>query len=330
VDVTSSDRGRALTAGFGGLWAVLLAAGDGKRIASLTHDLDGESVPKQFWAADGRRSMIRWAIDRAARVVPAERLVTVVASHHRCWWSGQLSDLPARNIVVQPRNRGTAAGLLLPLLEILRRDPLATILVLPSDHYVSDEPVLAEAMTRAVEVAQGHPDRVVLLGMQPTDADVEYGWIVPASHEGSVRRVVSFVEKPAREQAARLMERGAVLNSLILVATGMSLLRAIEDAAPRLSRRFAEWLDSGDLSGSRLDRVYRHLAVHDFSREVLERSVERLDVLNVEPCGWSDLGTPARLSDYCRRVGATKPRVTGSVGANTSTTPPVVAAVATR
>jgi mannose-1-phosphate guanylyltransferase len=45
-----------------------------------------------------------------------------------------LSEMPKSNIMVQPSNRGTGNGVLLPLIHILARDPAAHIVLLPSDH----------------------------------------------------------------------------------------------------------------------------------------------------------------------------------------------------
>jgi len=40
----------------------------------------------------------------------------------------------------------------------------------------------------------------------------------------------------------------------------------------------------------------------DFSREILQKQPARLQVLMVPPCGWSDIGTPARLVTTLRTV----------------------------
>lgn len=58
-------------------WAVIPAGGDGTRLASLT-SRDGKPVPKQYCALSGPRTLLRMALDRAERLVPASRTVTVV------------------------------------------------------------------------------------------------------------------------------------------------------------------------------------------------------------------------------------------------------------
>lgn len=227
----------------GHLWAIILAAGEGRRLGSLTRDDQGSSVPKQYCAFDGSETMLRWTVKRAARVVPVDQIVTVVAAQHRRWWRRELFDLPPENVVAQPRNKGTAVGLLLPLTEVLKRDPLATVVVLPSDHHVADEKILQQAILAAFRAVDADDGRVVLLGIAPRDSDADYGWIMTSDSEGPVQRVASFVEKPAPELARRLMEQGGLLNSMIIAASGATLLRLYARSVPLLLDRFTTWRD---------------------------------------------------------------------------------------
>ena len=285
------------------LWAILLAAGDGVRVRPLTTDSRGESVPKQYCTFDGHQSMLRWAVNRAARLVPKRHIVAVVARQHQRFWQCELSDLAPENLLVQPQNKGTAAGLLLPLLDILRRDPQATILVLPSDHFVADETCLSRIIGDAIGAIRYDPNRVVLVGMTPQEADTEYGWIVPSGPTtATIQHVSAFMEKPDRSTAQMLKNRGALLNSLILVAAGRTLLHLFDRAAPDLVGEFVSWHDRAPGRRPGLDGLYPHLPTYDFSRQLLERSADCLSVIRASPCGWSDLGTPKRLQQYRRRA----------------------------
>ena len=114
------------------VWAVVLAAGEGLRLRRASRGGSDSQIPKQYRKLDGLESMLQWTLRRAVTVTAESRVVVVVARDHRCWWEPQLADHPDQNIVVQPHNRGTAVGILLPLLEILARDPIADILILPS------------------------------------------------------------------------------------------------------------------------------------------------------------------------------------------------------
>jgi mannose-1-phosphate guanylyltransferase len=229
-----------------------------------------------------------------------KRIVTVVAAQHREWWERELSDCPTDNVVIQPRNRGTAAGILLPLLRIVQRDPRAGIIVLPSDHYVARESVLRRAIVEATQAVHLDESRVVLLGMTPRECDTEYGWIVPSAENQPVCKVTAFVEKPDRTKARFLLRHGALLNSLILVATGRTLLQLYDHAIPRLVGEFISWRDEAAGGPTALEALYQTLPSCDFSREVLEPSGECLSVVRAADCGWTDVGTPARLESFYR------------------------------
>jgi mannose-1-phosphate guanylyltransferase len=131
-------------------WALVLAAGDGRRLSELTTDTTGRSVPKQYCTLGGGPSLLQAAINRGRSFVEADHVSVIVAAAHRRWWWRALRDLPARNVIVQPSNRGTANGILLQLLHLEQADPAAEVVLLPSDHLVIDESVLAAAVQRAV------------------------------------------------------------------------------------------------------------------------------------------------------------------------------------
>jgi mannose-1-phosphate guanylyltransferase len=285
----------------GHLWALLLAAGDGNRVRSLIHTADGAPAPKQFCVLHGRQSLLRRTIERAAALVPRRRIVTVVAERHRRWWEKELSVCPMENVVVQPHNRGTAAGILLPLLRIVQQDRLATIIVLPSDHHVAREELLSQSIEEAVQAVRMDQSRVVLLGMTARECDTEYGWILPSGGSRPVGAVTAFVEKPDSTRARFLLRSGALLNSLIFVATGRTLLQLYDHATPRLVGELVAWRDEAAGRSTALETLYRTLPSYDFSREVLEPSCDFLSVLRAPDCGWTDVGTPERLACLCGR-----------------------------
>jgi mannose-1-phosphate guanylyltransferase len=167
----------------GNTWAIVLAAGEGSRLHSLTTTEAGIAMPKQYCSLRGGRSLLREALQRAETIAsPANRCI-VVAPHHKHWWDAELAAEPESNVIVQPSNRGTANGILLPLLHIMARDPDARIVLLPSDHHVSDERLLSAALEEAVRKLEARRDQVLLLGISPEEADPDLGYIVPGRTE---------------------------------------------------------------------------------------------------------------------------------------------------
>lgn len=285
-------------------WALVLAAGDGTRLSALTTDEHGITVPKQFCSLDGGASLLETTIRRARAVAPARRTCVVVADHHRHWWDDALSGLPPRNAVVQPRNRGTANGILLPVLDILARDPAARIVVLPSDHHVGEEAVMASALREAVSALASQCENLLLLGIAPEEPDPELGYIVPGHGDAhTVLPVARFVEKPPREVAVQLVAEGALWNSLIFAVEANALIDIFRETHAEAVTAMQAAIGEENRSWH-LQALYDRLPVIDFSRHVLERAADRLRVRAVPRCGWTDLGTVPRIASM---IGLSRP-----------------------
>lgn len=281
-------------------WVLVLAAGEGSRLQALTTTSSGVAVPKQYCSLRGGPSLLHDALRRAQAVAPPERTCAIVASQHHRWWRSLPQSIPASNIIVQPRNRGTANGILLPLLHIVHRDPDASILVLPSDHYVRRETVLAGSLREAMEQVAACGQRMVMLGLTPQDADPELGYIVPGGDVGpGVRDVQQFIEKPDAATARRIIGRGGLWNAFIFAVRGQSLLEVFEAHCPEIVMEMRGFITHPDETTrtAGLVELYERLPSLDFSRDILERCATQARVITVPPCGWSDLGTPRRVAE---------------------------------
>ncbi len=297
-------------------WALVLAAGEGSRLKALTMMPSGVHVPKQFCSLLSGPSLVHEALHRAQFIAPRERVYTIVAAQHRCWWERLPGQLSASNVIVQPENRGTANGILLGLTHIAERDRNARIVLLPADHHVREEPTLAASLRCAVEHLRLRPNEILLLGIAPDEPDPELGYIVPGDRARlGTFEVSQFVEKPTTPRARELIENGALWNAFIVAATAQSLLDLLAIRYPEIVtamrdvvRRDLHRPDNPIATAE----LYECLPSLDFSRHVLGNGREaRLRVLPVPPCGWSDLGTSTRLAETLRQVrGDRRPRET--------------------
>ncbi len=289
----------------GNTWAIVLAGGEGSRLHGLTMTALGIAVPKQFCSLRGGHSLLLEALKRAEAIARPEYTCAVVSQHHRRWWGPAFSAMPIANIVVQPRNCGTANGILLPLLYILARDPEARVVLLPSDHHVRDEQALAVALQMAARELPTRRDQIVLIGILPEEADPDLGYIVPGRPDGAVSTVDRFVEKPDPLLAQVLVETGALWNAFIVAASGRALLQVFVQRIPQIvvdmQAMIAQNPFTADLSCAAMD-LYRDLPDLDFSRQLLVGAESLLRVLQAQRCGWTDLGTPKRLAETLRAL----------------------------
>ncbi|MGH8186973.1 MAG: sugar phosphate nucleotidyltransferase [Steroidobacteraceae bacterium] len=294
------------------VWALILAGGDGSRLRALTTKPCGTSVPKQYCSLHGGHSLLEDALKRAAAVVPLSRICTIVAEQHRQWWvetPSLVESLELGNLIVQPRNRGTAIGILYSLLHLLAKDPDAQVLVLPADHYVREEKVLRQSMLAALDRVHRGDGRPVLLGLEPDEVDAELGYVLPGEPDPLGGCCVSrFIEKPAFSIAKEIIAAGGLWNTFIIAGTAAQLMELFLPRFAALVMQMQVTLSRGSSSGSptaswpALLDLYERLPDLDFSRDLLQEQPAKLSVLRTAPCGWSDLGTPHRVGETLQRL----------------------------
>jgi mannose-1-phosphate guanylyltransferase len=292
------------------VWAVVLAGGEGTRVRGFLQEVCGGSGLKQFSTVIGSRSMLRCTLDRITRLIPPERVLVVVSSQHRADAEKQLAGWPRQNVIYQPKNRDTAPGILLPLAHITNRDPLATVVVFPSDHFILDEERFLGAVKKALAELKKHSSKMILLGMAPQEGEeTEYGYIVGAARQPlreEVSPVAGFVEKPPLSQARELIQRGALWNTMVFAVENGVLWEMAQRTSPALYHAFRliqMTLRNGGPSPRALEHVYEIIPSANFSSAICEPLAAKLCVLPVPDVGWSDWGTPASILRTLKKLG---------------------------
>jgi mannose-1-phosphate guanylyltransferase len=293
------------------LWTVVLAAGAGRRLAEVTG-----GIPKQFWRAEGGSSLLKQTLDRFVPLAPRSRTVVVVNTEHLPHVAASDITGSVPGLIVQPEDRGTAAGVLLALTPVLERAPESVVMITPSDHGVLDDLTYRSRILEAVRAARERDD-VVLFGVEPTQPHTDYGWISlgTSSSIRGLRPVVSFAEKPAFETAASLFASGAVWNTMVVVGRAQALWDLYVRHLPELACTFAGVIEQR--AARRADAfasLYRTLPAYDFSRDLLTHTRGLSASVWPATVGWSDLGTPERLREWQRSMTAHAPsaRVTSA------------------
>lgn len=310
IEQRVARRGEPFRAGARSPWAVVLAGGEGVRLRPLTRRLYGEPRPKQFCPLLGRRTLLRQTLDRVESTIPAERTLVIGLESHAALLARDLGERPRSTVLKQPLTRGTAAAVLLAAQWIEAHDPGATVVYFPSDHFIARED---EFMAQVAEVAgfvQSRPQWIVLLGAQPDEAEVEYGWIRPgAPVDGGLRwplhRVVRFQEKPSREAAQAMWREGCLWNTFVFAASAAGLLAAGSECVPSLAARLARLPAFWDSEHERwaIRHAYALAPTASFSRSVLEISTRPVAVSTLPAGAWRDVGSPARAIRTMASIG---------------------------
>jgi len=298
----------------GEAWAVVLAGGEGTRLRGLVRHAIGSERPKQFCRLIGTRTMLRHTWDRAAQVVDPARIVTIITAGQERYLDEEAREGVPGTVLVQPENKETAPGLLLPLLWIARRNPAASAAVFPSDHFIWMEERFARSVRTALAAAEYWPHRLALLGVEADGPETGYGWITPGAplalgSSPELYAVHRFWEKPDRQTAARLFAARSLWNTLVLAGRVQATLALAESWVPQVLEPLRAAAPSLGTPGeaAALATAYGRIPAANFSRSLLSRCPGSLMVLAARYMGWSDWGDPDRvvhtLQRYDRRPG---------------------------
>jgi mannose-1-phosphate guanylyltransferase len=295
---------------------IVLSAGHGTRVSDFIYRLRADALPKQYVNFIGKRSMLEHTFHRAEKLIPAEQLYAVIAKEHLRFGEvrRQIGSRPPETVVIQPENKDTAPGILLPLICLHRRYPDAAVALFPSDHFILEEDSFMRYVGRAFRIVAQDGSRIVLLGVEPHSPVTEYGYIVPGDEikepGGAPSRTVElFVEKPGPEAAKKIIRSGALWNTRVMVVKAKTLMGVFERATPKLYRSFQRIMEAlGTGNEERVvEQVYQESSPINFSTSVLEclplEYRRALLVLPMRGVTWSDWGSADRLIADLQKFG---------------------------
>jgi mannose-1-phosphate guanylyltransferase len=279
-----------------------------------------QGPPPQFRTFVGSRSVIRHAADRARRLAPSDRIVTVIDSRDRVAFEKAAGAEYPGAVLFEPWSRGTAPELFRALTYVLAHDPDAVVVVLPANHFVFPEGRFLCAAADAVQLAERFEDRVILLGQVPDGAEMDYSWIepgrpspgrlpgAPGKQPLPIRRLH---DRPATAETELLYHQGGLLNSKVLSARGNALWTLGERHLAAVVRPFAALrtmlggrlasLHSGDAQA--LSDLFDAIPEADLHRDLLGRSQNSILVLRMAYVQWSDWARTRRVRQTLERFG---------------------------
>ena len=271
---------------------VVLCGGSGSRLWPLSR-ID---TPKQFLKLMDNHTLLQKTVLRTMEITGAleKELVVVTLNGMKAETTRQLHEISpnlARHVLGEPQARNTAAAVAYATMyvqQVFGDD--VTIWILPSDHYVGNEPALSEALGKAVMAAED--GYMVTFGILPTRPETGYGYMhkgdglnIPGAH-----RVHKFIEKPNRETATSFMESGEYLWS-----SGMHLFKAAIARENYMLHAPVTWntvkrsLVESLIEFKPSSFVYGTVTEEPFETAVMERA-EKVAVIPCDP-KWSDIGS---------------------------------------
>lgn len=261
------------------MWLVVLAGGVGSRFWPLSTP----ASPKQLLPLVTDKPLLRDTLDRLAPVAAPDRTLILTNAGLVDPIRAMAPEIPAENLVAEPRPVGTAGALAWAACEVLRRGgPDATMISVHADWSIGDPHAFRTTLLEAASIAQ-KTRALVTVGVVPSRPDPGFGYIEPGERlEDGASVVRAFIEKPDRARAAELVRNGCLWNSGIFVWNAEVFLDEIARHTPEVSSAVA----SASLGIEHFFATVKSISV---DVGVLERSQHVLVVPG--EFGWDDVGT---------------------------------------
>ena len=196
--------------------------------------------------------------------------------------------------MLEPLGRNSAPACCVAALMLADSEPDALMLIMPSDHAISDIPAFGRAIAQATAAAK--QGCLVTFGIKADRPETGYGYIKrgePLAGVPGAFTVAGFVEKPDRKHAEAFLQSGDYSwNSGIFLFPVGPLLTEFERLQPEMLAACRDALAKAkrDLDFLRLDpAAFADAPANSIDYAVMEHTPHAA-IVPVE-MGWSDVGT---------------------------------------
>jgi mannose-1-phosphate guanylyltransferase / mannose-6-phosphate isomerase len=287
------------------IYPVILSGGSGTRLWPLSRAM----YPKQFirFFNDQPYSFLGATVKRLAPSLGFAQPTLLCNNDHRFLVADDLAHagVEARAIILEPVARNTAAAIAVAALSVKAADPNAVMVVMPSDHAITDGAKFAESVSRAAVVAA--TGKLVLFGITPATPETGYGYIrkgvALGGAEAGAYMVAAFVEKPNVATAEQYLASGEYFwNSGIFVLHVQTFLDELKRLNPAVLAAAEQSLAkaTSDLGFFRLDGTeFAKSPSISVDYAVMEKTTAAA-MLPIS-VGWSDVGSWSSMWDVAAR-----------------------------
>ncbi|MDO4190298.1 MAG: mannose-1-phosphate guanylyltransferase [Bacteroidales bacterium] len=269
-------------------YCIIMAGGVGSRFWPYSTT----QCPKQFLDFFGTgRSLLQTTFDRIAHIMPVENIYIVSNKNYREQILEQLPELKPEQILLEPMRRNTAPCIAYAVYKIKKKTSDANILVVPSDHLITNELAFLDVVKEGLEFVDTN-DAILTLGIKPTRPETGYGYIQLGKGNGATRKVKTFTEKPNLELAKVFVDSGEFYwNAGIFLWSLNTIVNAFNTYLPDIANKFEAFTPYYDTpeEAQLLNEVYATCQNISIDYGVMEKAQNVY--VRMSEFGWSDLGT---------------------------------------
>ena len=174
------------------IYPIILAGGVGSRLWPLSRS----QFPKQCIDIQGTgKTMLQETFERIQKISNSGPVTIVCNQDHRFLVAEQSKAYgnALGEILLEPMGKNTAAAIACAAWNIYKQDPAGVLLVLASDHVISDTKIFEDK----VQIANIRAELglMVTFGIEPTYPETGYGYI-KCDGDGQSAKIQTFVESP--------------------------------------------------------------------------------------------------------------------------------------
>ncbi|MDP2830524.1 MAG: sugar phosphate nucleotidyltransferase, partial [bacterium] len=271
------------------MYSVILCGGSGTRLWPLSR----KNFPKQFLPLYSDKSLLQETFLRIRKIMPAENIILVTNKENFFNVFNQIKDVyqdfSKERILTEPASLNTAPAIAYAvkyLLEEMKINDKAPIIILPSDHYIGDTGNYLNLVKKAMaEIG----DNIGTIGIVPNKPETGFGYIKKGERQNGYYKVCDFKEKPDKPTAQMYVQSGQYLwNSGMYLFSAETFARELKAHSPEIYQIFSK-----DYGGFIKD--FKKMPAISIDMAISERSGKV--VVFEGDFYWSDIGSFDSLSE---------------------------------
>lgn len=278
---------------------IVLCGGSGSRLWPLSRS----TAPKQFHSLATKKTMLADTLDRVsgpinkgfyanARVIGSARFTSEISEQCKS------TTASMGQIILEPCIRDTSAAIAAAIADLAIKSPTQIVLILPSDHHVTDVDKFSAIMRCAAEDVEANGG-IMTIGIKPTRPETQFGYIEREDSSGPIYNVARFCEKPDLETAKNFLASGSFFwNGGIFMFRVSDMVQEFIRQQPQIwenaklasehGRRVAEKLFLNEKHFSACEKISIDFGVLENAKTI--RTIEA-------DFDWSDLGSWNQLHE---------------------------------
>ena len=280
------------------IYPVILCGGNGTRLWPMSRG----GYPKQYLKLTGENTLVQQTALRLNGVRNVASPIVITNAEQRFLVAEQLRsvNIAPSSIVLEPKGRNTAPAVAVAALLARQQSDDALLMVLPSDHVITNEAMFAKLANDAAAIARDN--YLVTFGIEPTEPHTGYGYIRSGAGLGSdgAYLVDRFVEKPDRATAQAFLQEGNYYwNSGMFMLKAAIYLEELGRHEPEILKQAELALQAAtrDADFIRLDaQAFAACPSISIDYAVMEKT-EQAAMVAAAGVGWNDIGSWTALAE---------------------------------